>query len=156
MSARLQDRLARLERLRAVDLSAPEMPRPMLHALFQALAIRFGGYPLPYDPLNGRGRDTIGDGFARALGFVDRAEMKEADGRDMAACKVALDAAVGRLFTDLDVDDNETHEALARMWSAILDVCAASKAAGHDDAAARSTLMGWLDAKGALGTAPTA
>lgn len=93
MTPKLMDRLARLEGAQAAQGGSTAMPPEIAAACLQAIAIGLGGYPRPPERHSPCRRDSIGDGFARGLGYTDRDDMEarleadpgEWDGRIKAA-----------------------------------------------------------------------
>lgn len=81
MTPKLMDRLTRLESLQVDTGSVSSPPREVIGAWLRAIAIALGGYPRPRNASTGYTSDTLGDGFARALGYADR--------QDMEACATA-------------------------------------------------------------------
>lgn len=75
MISDLMKRLARLEAGQAAETHAP-MPPELVEANFYAVAIALGGYPRPPEPAPSCRQDSISDGFARGLGYIDRDDMK--------------------------------------------------------------------------------
>ncbi|WP_177303202.1 hypothetical protein [Methylobacterium sp. 174MFSha1.1] len=75
MTARLTDRLERLERSRLREGGSASVPREVTGAWLRAVAVALGGYPRPRVAEAPYSSDSLSDGFARGLGFADRAEM---------------------------------------------------------------------------------
>jgi len=75
MIAKLAERLARLEAAQAT--AAPSlMPPELVEANLYAVAIALGGYPRAPEPAPSYRQDSISDGFARGLGYIDRDDME--------------------------------------------------------------------------------
>lgn len=75
MISDLLKRLARLEAGQAAEASAP-MPPELVEANLYAVAIALGGYPQPPEPAPSCRQDSISDGFARGLRYIDRDDME--------------------------------------------------------------------------------
>jgi len=75
MIAKLAERLARLEAAQADTASIP-MPPELVEVNLYAVAIALGGYPRAPEPPPSYRHDSISDGFARGLGYIDRDDME--------------------------------------------------------------------------------
>ncbi|MCJ2121046.1 hypothetical protein [Methylobacterium sp. J-077] len=75
MISDLMKRLARLEAGQAAEAAVP-MPPELVETNLYAVAIALGGYPRPPEPAPSYRQDSISDGFARGLGYIDRDDMK--------------------------------------------------------------------------------
>lgn len=75
MIAKLAERLARLEAAQATAAPSP-MPPELVEANLYAVAIALGGYPRAPEPAPSYRQDSISDGFARGLGYIDRDDME--------------------------------------------------------------------------------
>ena len=75
MISKLAERLARLEAAQTAAAPSP-MPPELVEANLYAVAIALGGYPRAPEPTPSYRQDSISDGFARGLGYIDRDDME--------------------------------------------------------------------------------
>ncbi|SDO52309.1 hypothetical protein SAMN05216360_12545 [Methylobacterium phyllostachyos] len=76
MTPKLSERLARLEAARAMAIASVSMPPELVETNLYAVAIALGGYPRAPEPASSCRQDSISDGFARGLGYIDRDDME--------------------------------------------------------------------------------
>ena len=75
MISDLMKRLARLEAEQTAEAAIP-MPPELVEANLYAVAIALGGYPRLPEPAPSCRQDSISDGFARGLRYIDRDDME--------------------------------------------------------------------------------
>ena len=75
MIQKLAERLARLEAAHTAAAPLP-MPPELVEANLYAVAIALGGYPRAPEPAPSYRQDSISDGLARGLGYIDRDDME--------------------------------------------------------------------------------
>lgn len=139
MTPKLMDRLARLE---AVQVAAGErIPTPpwLAGAYIEAIAIGLGGYPQAPKPAPLHLSDTLGDGFARGLGYAGEGDMEarlEADPDQWAErMRTAEASLIARYVTDPDGEGMGRSPAFQVMVGVLDEIAGAkaSKALGEPD-----------------------
>ncbi|EIZ81887.1 hypothetical protein WYO_5475 [Methylobacterium sp. GXF4] len=96
MISDLMKRLARLEAGQAAEAAVP-MPPEMVEANLYAVAIALGGYPRPSEAAPSYRQDSISDGFARGLGYIDRDDMETCSLADPDDWRTRIEAAQAAL-----------------------------------------------------------
>lgn len=131
MISKLAERLARLEAAQAATASAP-MPPELVEANLYAVAIALGGYPRAPEPAPSYRQDSISDGFARGLGYIDRDDMEArclADPDDWQARLEAAQAALVKKYVQNPSARGIGREPMFQMMVGTLDEISHAKAA---------------------------
>ena len=132
MTPKLTDRLARLEATRAAtDAAGVPMPPALAGAYLQAVAIGLGGYPRPPEPAPSYRQDSLSDGFARGLGYEDRATMEagiEADPDEWRERLAAAEAALTARYASDPEGEGVGRDPALQIMVGVLDEIAGAKA----------------------------
>lgn len=138
MTAKLIERLERLERSRTDAGAPPGIPPQIIGAWLRAVAIALGGYPRQRRVPGAPCPDRISDAFARGLGYADHAKMEAGADADPDEGRARIEQAHVAMAARYGAEAYPKPEARAfYMMRSALDEWAGAKASSphwpHDD-----------------------
>lgn len=125
MTAKLAERLARLEAQQAKGNGKVHVGPDLIGTFLEAVAIALGGYPRPPQVDPPYRIDNLSDGFARGLGYLDRNDMEAGLEADPDEWQHRLSSAERTLcekyVTDPRADPDGWNSPSFQVWVGVMD-----------------------------------